>query len=155
MLTKVNYITAQGLARLEQQLARLRHEKYFPLLEQMRDVSEGGYNIDNTEMITLQSQLDMLEAQMQSLEQTIRSAQLIEPQQNTAVVTIGSTVTVQEDGFEPETYLIVGAAEADPGAGYISNESPLGRMLIGQTVGADLNIMSPDGLITYKLLTIS
>ena len=73
----------------------------------------------------------------------------------TAVVTIGSTVTVQEDGFEPETYLIVGAAEADPGAGYISNESPLGRMLIGQTVGADLNIMSPDGLITYKLLTIS
>ncbi len=154
MIPKVSYVTPQGLDRLEKQLVRLRAEKYHPLLEQLRDVSEGGYTIDNTEMITLQAQLEMLESQIITLEDTIRNAQLIEAHHNTAVVTLGSTVTVQEDGYDPEQFVIVGAAEADPDAGYISNESPLGRMLLGQAVGADLKIMSPDGLITYKLLEI-
>jgi transcription elongation factor GreA len=155
MFMKVNYVTAQGLERLEQQLHRLREEKYHPLLEQLRDVSEGGYTIDNTELITLQAQLEMLESQIQTLEDTLRSAQVIAPQQGaTAVVTIGSTVTVQEDGFDPETFFLVGPAEADPTAGYISNESPLGRMLLGKKVGATITIMSPDGPIPYKLLAI-
>lgn len=155
MMPKTNYITPQGLARVEQQLKRLREEKYYPLMEQLRDVGEGGYTIDNTEMITLQAELEMLEAQMQTLEDTIRTAQLIDQHHNTAVVTLGCTVTVQEDGYDPETFILVGPVEADPDAGYISNESPLGRMLLGQPVGAYLNIMSPDGPVHYKLLSIT
>jgi transcription elongation factor GreA len=73
---------------------------------------------------------------------------------NSEVVTIGSTVTVQEESFEPETYYMVGAKEADPRNGKISNESPIGRALMDHRVGDVVEAETPGGKLKFKILKI-
>ena len=70
------------------------------------------------------------------------------------VVTVGSTVTVQEENFDPETYYVVGAKEADPRKGKISNESPIGRALMDHKVGDVVEAETPGGKIKFKILKV-
>jgi transcription elongation factor GreA len=84
----------------------------------------------------------------------LMSAVLIESNGPSDTVTLGSRVTVVEDGFEPETYFIVGSAEADPSSGRISNKSPLGKALIGRRVGDRVAFETPGGQLEMELLRI-
>jgi len=70
------------------------------------------------------------------------------------VVSLGCRVTISEDGCEPETYQIVGRTEADPAHGRISNESPLGKALLGRRTGEAITVQSPDGALRFEILTI-
>jgi transcription elongation factor GreA len=85
----------------------------------------------------------------------LKNAVLIESNGPTDIVTLGSQVTVKEDGFDPETYVIVGSAEANPGKGRISNESPLGKALLGSRVGDRVEFETPGGTLEMELLRIA
>jgi transcription elongation factor GreA len=84
----------------------------------------------------------------------LRSAVIIEPNASTDSVGIGNHVTIQEDGSSEETYHVVGAKEADPRNGRISNESPIGRALMNHKVGETVEVETPGGKINFKILKI-
>lgn len=149
------YVTPEGLRKLEETLNYLKTVKYPQMIEQLQETSAGGYNIDNTEYITTKSEMDMLEARIDELGHVIASAQIITAQQHD-VVGLGNKVVVQVDGEdETESYTIVGAAEADPMEGYISNLSPFGRALLNHKAGDTVTVSSPDGNIKLRIVTIS
>jgi len=94
-----------------------------------------------------------LEGRIQEIEAVLRMAVIVE-KTNSDVVTVSSHVTVQEEGFDPETYHLVGAKEADPRNGKISNESPLGKALMDHKVGDIVEAETPGGKLIFKILKI-
>ena len=95
-----------------------------------------------------------MKAAFKRLEAILRNAVIIEKTQSKGVVFIGSHVTIQEDNFDPETYHLVGATEADPRNGRISHESPIGRALMDKKVGDIAEAETPGGKIKFKILKI-
>ncbi len=96
-----------------------------------------------------------VEGRVYTLEQQVHDAVIIEGNHQEGVVTIGSHVTVLEEGAAtPEIYHMVGSAEADPTEGKISNESPLGAALLGKHVGDKAIVRAPDGNIVFQILTV-
>ena len=98
-----------------------------------------------------------VEGRIKDLEDSLRRAQIIDHDGRNDKVRVGSTVTVAEEGFEDEeeTYHIVGVHEADPTNGRVSNESPLGRALLGAKVGQQIKVNAPDGQIQFTVKAIS
>ena len=94
-----------------------------------------------------------LEGRIQELEAILRSAVIIEKKLS-GVVEVGAHVTIQEEGFDPETFYMVGAKEADPRNGRISNESPIGSALMGHKVGETVEAQTPGGKMKFKILKI-
>jgi len=88
------------------------------------------------------------------VETILKSTAIIEEGGPTDTVSIGHRVTVAEDGGDPETYHIVGSAEADPKSGRISNESPLGRALLGYRVGDEVTVNAPAGVLGFRIIAI-
>jgi transcription elongation factor GreA len=95
-----------------------------------------------------------LEGRIQELEAILRTSVIIEKNENKEVVNIGSLVTLQETGFDPETYHLVGPTEADPRKGRISYESPIGRALLDKKVGDTAEAETPGGKIKFKIIKI-
>ena len=87
-------------------------------------------------------------------EGNLKNAQIIEISGQKDTVTLGCKVTVQEDGYEPETFYLVGSPEADPSKGRISNGSPLGRALMGKGVKDTVEVNTPGGVTTFTILGI-
>jgi transcription elongation factor GreA len=94
-----------------------------------------------------------LEGRIQEIEAALRTAVIIEKNYGDAV-NVGSHVTVQEEDFDPETFYVVGAKEADPRNGRISNESPIGSALMGHKVGEVVEATTPGGKIKFKILKV-
>jgi transcription elongation factor GreA len=112
------------------------------------DVSENaGYE-------EAKRQQGFVEGRIITVQAMLESAVLIEANGPSDEVILGSCVTVVEDGWEPESYTIVGSAEADPGAGRISNESPLGKALMGHKVGQTVAFETPGGAAEVEILSI-
>src|SRR5258706_226171 len=95
-----------------------------------------------------------LEGRIKELEAILRNAVIIEKSEDHGVVAIGSEVTIQEDGLDPETYYLVGPTEADPRKGRISHESPIGRAIIDKKVGDIAEAETPGGKIKFKIVKI-
>jgi transcription elongation factor GreA len=92
---------------------------------------------------------------IRTLEDILRGARLIEHAERDGKVHLGNTVVVQTNGDGPETYTLVGSAEAEPGEGFISNESPLGQALLDQAIGNDVTVMTPDGELHFHILAVT
>ncbi|MBI9043428.1 MAG: transcription elongation factor GreA [Anaerolineaceae bacterium] len=148
----VTYITPKGLEKLENELNYLRIEKrreIAPLLH--FSMSETG---DNEYMLALEEKA-FLERRILQLEKLLSNIHVINPGQNdSGQVEVGNTVVIREGNLSIETYTIVGVAEADPSIGLISNESPLGEVLLGSSVGDDIEIEVPDGKLTFRVLAV-
>ena len=105
-------------------------------------------------MIVLEEQA-FVEGRIRQLAQLLCNVKVIQPgQQHNGVVELGSTVVLREGDITAETYTIVGAAEANPAIGFISNESPLGKALLGSKAGDDLEIKAPAGLLKFRVLAV-
>jgi transcription elongation factor GreA len=119
---------------------------------------EGGDIQENAEYEDARNERAFVEGRILTLEMILSKAVLIEDGTGpTDHVGLGSRVTVVEvngEEGEPENYHVVGSAEADPVAGRISNESPLGRRLMGSKVGDIVKVNAPDGLINFKIIAI-
>jgi transcription elongation factor GreA len=149
-------LTREGLRQLELELDQLVQERRPEIAERIRQARDFGDISENAEYTEAKNEQSLVEGRIQTLEVMIRNAVLIEDEpREQGVVAVGASVTVStEDG--DETYAIVGAAEADPLRGRISNESPLGRALLGHRAGEEVEWASPNGTTsTVKILSVS
>jgi transcription elongation factor GreA len=150
------YLTTEGRQKLEEELSTLRTTKRAEVAEMIKDAKEAGDISENAAYDEAKEQQALLEARIRQIEEMLHRAQQIETTSDTSHVGIGSTVTVAEPGAQPETFRVVGSAEADPAHGTISNESPLGRALLGKTVGQSASYSTPGGeVMEFQILQIS
>lgn len=150
------FLTPEGVVKLKAELQELVTVKRSALAARLRDAIKMGDLSENADYIMAKEEQAFLEGRIQELENMLRSAILIESSANGrgGLVSIGSTVTVQEPGEEPETFRLVGAQEASPREGKISNESPFGKALLGKRVGETAQAETPTGVIRLKILKI-
>ncbi len=149
------YLTAEGAEKLKAELAELKGPKRAALAARLRSAIQMGDLSENADYAKAKEDQAFLEGRIQELEYLLANAIIVEKtDENKDIVSIGDTVTIQEEGFEPETYHIVGAKEADPSRGRISNESPIGRALLDHRVGDVVTAQTPGGTIQLKILKI-
>jgi transcription elongation factor GreA len=148
-------LTKEGLRQLELELDQLVKVRRTEIAERIRHARDFGDISENAEYTEAKNEQSLLEGRIQTLEAMIRNAVLIEDEpREQGVVTVGASVTVTDDDGD-ETYAIVGAAEADPLRGRISNESPLGRALLGHRAGDEVEWTSPSGISRVTILSVS
>ncbi len=154
MNSKTTYISKDGLERLREELAEMTNVRRPEIAQRIHDAKEHGDLSENAEYEDAKNEQAFVEGRIQTLETMIKNATLIDENHSTDHVQIGSTVTVTgEDG--EESFMIVGSAEAKPAEGRISNESPVGRALLGRKKGEKVVVKVPAGDFTYKILKIS
>lgn len=145
-MEKTVYLTREGLAKLEEELHQLRTVRRQQVAERIRRAKEFTNTVDNAEYDDAKNEQAFVEGRIQALEHKLANAVVIEHQAGPAgYVRLGSQVTVIDtDGLE-DVYTIVGSAEADPKTGRISNESPIGRALLGHRTGDKVSVVAPGG----------
>jgi transcription elongation factor GreA len=153
MTQQQTYLTREGEQKLKAELTELTGPRREELAQRLRSAIQMGDLSENADYHKAKEDQAFLEGRIQEIEYILRSAVIIE-KTGTDVVSVGSTVTVQEDNYDPETYYVVGAKEADPRKGRISNESPIGRALIDHKVGEVVEAETPGGKVKFKILKI-
>lgn len=148
------YVTPEGLKKLEEELEHLRTVKRHEVAQRLHEAMEGGELIENAEYEAAKNEQAFVEGRILELEHMLAQAQVIEPGKSTGVVGIGSTVVIQESSKPSETYTIVGAAEANPRDGLISNESPLGQALLDHKAGDEVDVRAPAGTLRFRIVKI-
>jgi transcription elongation factor GreA len=146
------YLTKEGFQKLQDELDYLRKAKRQEVAERLHEAMEGGELIENAEYEAAKNEQAFVEGRIQELEVILATAHIIEGQHDPTSVEVGDKVVIQEEDGEPEEYTIVGAAEADPRAGKISNESPLGKALLNRSPGDIITVEAPGGSFQVKLL---
>lgn len=148
------FLTSEGYQRLEQELEYLRTTRRQEVALRLHEALEEGDILENAELEDARNEQAFVEGRILTLETMLRNAVIIEAKGPRDTVGLGSRVTVVEGATPPETYHIVGSAEADPIKGLISNESPLGRALMGRKVGELANVNAPDGVLVFEIVSI-
>lgn len=147
-------VTKEGLERLKAELAELKDVKMPHITEAVAEARSHGDLRENAGYEAARHDQMMAKRRIDELEDLVRHAEIIEEGDAPAgTVGLGSRVTVDFDG-EEEQYTIVGAIEARPTAGLISNESPLGRALLGRRAGQTTSFSAPGGITTIKVLRV-
>ncbi len=154
-MTEPTYLTAEGAARLNKELTELKGPQRQALAKRLRDAIQMGDLSENADYHKAKEDQGFLEGRIQELEYILRNATIVEETAGPKdVVAVGVRVTVEETGGDPETFYLVGAKEADPRAGKISHESPIGRALMGHRLGETVEAETPAGKIKLKILKI-
>lgn len=154
-MSESTYLTPDGAEELKQELDRLLHERRPELAQKLKEAVAQGDLKENADYHDTREQQAFVEGRIQYLENVLRSATIINNNGASDIVQLGSEVTIREDGFdEDETYMIVGAAEANPREGKISHESPIGAALLGQKKGAQVRVKTPGGTTIFKIRKI-
>lgn len=149
------YLTAEGAEELRQELDTLVNVRRPELARKLREAVEDGDLKENANYHDAREQKALVEGRIQYLENVLRSAQIITRDGSSDVVQLGSEVTIREEGAdEDETYVIVGAAEANPREGRISHESPLGRALLNHRAGDVVKVDAPDGSFMVRIIKV-
>jgi len=153
--TQLTYLTAEGAAKLEAELRELKGPKRDALARRLRDAIQMGDLSENADYHKAKEDQGFLEGRIQELEFALNNAIIVEETSGPKnVVAVGLRVTVQENDTEPEVFQMVGVQEADVRAGKISHESPIGRALMDHRVGEAVEVETPGGKISLKILKI-
>ncbi len=148
------YITAEGLAKLKQELARLKQARK-DIAARIQDAKELGDLSENAEYAEAKNVQAFNEGRIIEIENILKNAELIDNSKTDGYIKIGSQVTVfEEDKKKQQTFTIVGSSEANPANGSISNESPLGQAFIGHKVGENIEVQVPKGIVRYKIVAV-
>ena len=156
---KPHLLTTEGLEKLTGELEHLCTVGREEVAERLHRAFEDGQDddfVDNAELEAARNAQSFLEGRIKELEEILKNYQIIddndEPHDH---VRVGDWVTVSEDGVdENERYHLVGAAEANPAEGRISNESPLGKALLGAKVGDEVRVKAPNGILEFRVVKI-
>lgn len=149
------YLTKEGFQKLQDELEYLRTAKRQEVAERLHEAMEGGELIENAEYEAAKNEQAFVEGRIQELEIILAAAHIIDEHSahnDPNLVQVGDTVVIQEDNAKPEEYVIVGAAEADPRSGKISNESPLGKALLNHRPGDIVTVDAPGGSFKVKVV---
>ncbi len=149
------FLTRDGYRKLQDELDYLRTYKRQEIAERLHEAMDGGELIENAEYEAAKNEQAFVEGRIKELEILLAMARVIDETPPAAdVVQVGSTVTIQEEGLESEQYTIVGAAEANPADGRISNESPLGKALLNRKIGEKVQVDAPAGTFVVSILKV-
>ncbi|HVS79239.1 MAG TPA: transcription elongation factor GreA [Candidatus Saccharimonadales bacterium] len=152
-MKKTFRLTAEGLEELKAELKNLISQRGH-VAERIKAARELGDLSENAEYQTAREEQDRLEARISELDHILQNSQLIKKPKSDGHVSLGSKVTLK-DGGKPLQYQVVGTMEADPTEGKISDESPIGKALLGKKVGDKVELKTPAGNHTYKITDIS
>jgi len=146
-------LTKEGKKQLEERLEELKNKKRREVAERIKEAREFGDISENAEYDAAKEEQAKVEGEINEIEAKLRLATVIDDV-DTSVVSVGCTVTLRDANDNEKILTIVGTAEADPFKGRISNESPIGRGLIGHKTGARVEITVPNGKQIYKIVKI-
>ncbi len=153
-MAEPTYLTPEGETKLKLELETLKGPRRLEIAKRLRSAIQMGDLSENADYHKAKEDQGFLEGRIQEIEYMLRNAVIIEPNASRDVVGIGNHVTIQEGDYPPETYHVVGAKEADPRSGKISNESPIGRALMEHRVGDVVQADTPGGRLSIKILQI-
>ncbi len=155
MPEKPTFLTPEGRAKLEAELENLRTVRRAEVAERIHSAKEEGDIMENSAYDEAKNEQAFVEGRIMTLEQMLKNAVMIDATRASDMVGLGTYVTVAERGKrDDEIFQIVGSAEADPLKGRISNESPVGRSLLGKRVGDEIQVRIPDGVRYLKSIDI-
>lgn len=150
-----HYLTPEGAEALKVELEQLKDTGRKELAKRLREAIQMGDLSENADYHKAKEDQAFLEGRIMELEFLLKHAVIIDTSvQKRDTVQVGATVTVQEADYPPDTYRLVGAKEADPKNGRISNESPVGKALIDGRVGDEVTVTTPGGSYQLKILKI-
>lgn len=153
-MAESTYLTKEGAARLKVELEELKGPRRNDLARRLRSAVQMGDLSENADYHKAKEDQAFLEGRIQEIEFLLRNAVIIEKNASSEVVALGNHVTIQEPGSPPETYHLVGAKEADPRNGRISNESPIGRAIVDHRIGDTVEVKTPNGSRKIQILRI-
>jgi len=151
------YLTKEGYEKLESELDYLINVRRKEVANQIAEAKAEGDISENAGYDEAKNAQAFLEGRIREVENRIRNAQLIDEMADMPanIVALGRTVVVKEVGTDlEETYAIVGSVEVDPKNGRISNESPMGKALLGKKIGDKVTVKTPGGEIQFKILKL-
>ena len=156
MAQKETYLTPGGQKKLEEELEHLRGVRRQQVANRIQQAKEIGGTVDNAEYEEAKDEQSFVEGRILTLEKLIQDSTLIDEEKahHASKVQIGSTVSITGSDKKTEKYTIVGSAEADPKESRISNESPVGRALLGKRVGDEVQINVPKGVLRFIITKI-
>lgn len=151
-----SFLTSEGFQKLQEELDFLRTTKREQIADRLHEAIEGGELLDNAELEAAKNEQAFVEGRIKELEILLATARVVDEKDvDKEIIQVGNFVEIQEVGSrEVERYEIVGVAETDPGAGKISNESPVGKSLIGKRVGDKVQVDAPAGSYVVKVLKV-
>lgn len=152
---KINYVSAEGLEKLKQELHELKTVRRREVASRIEVAKALGDLSENAEYHEAKDEMALLEGRITEIEEMLKNIQVIEEETGAkGVVRVGSTVKVSVNDKE-RTFHIVGSSEADPLSGKISNESPIGSALLGTKAGDSVVVTTPAGRTEYHVLEVS
>jgi transcription elongation factor GreA len=155
MIDKPVFLTAEGRAKLEKELEFMISVRRREVAQRIHSAKDQGDISDNAEYEDAKNEQAFVEGRILELESKVRNAVLIANEGNTSgKATLGCTVTILDDEGAKVRYTIVGSSEASPKDGRISNESPVGKSLLGRSVGEDVLVRTPGGSVNYTILSV-
>ena len=155
MTQKTTVLTQDGYDKLVEKLNYLKSVKRLEVAERLNIAISLGDLSENSEYDDAKNEQGHLEAEIRELEAKLNNSDIIQGVSLGDTISVGSKVVIREvDTDETETYMIVGSTEADPDEGKISNESPVGAALIGQSAGTVIQIHAPAGILEYEIVEI-
>ena len=154
--TKKNILTYEGLKALEDELHELKVNRRREVAQKIKEAREQGDLSENAEYDAAKDEQRDIEARIEELEKILKNAEVVvEEEADLDKVSIGCSVKILDCEFEEELeYKIVGSTEANSLKGKISNESPVGKALLGKKVGDTVTVETPAGEFSYKVLSI-
>ena len=156
MSEKAVYLTPEGRAKLQEELRYLLEVKRPEIAERIKAAKEFGDTTDNADFEEAKNEQAFVEGRILTLEKMLSNAVMIDNSNLTRdVVRLGSRVTVVDQDGTSEQYIIVGSAEVNPLEGKISNESPVGRALLGRRPGESVEVLVPAGKLRFTIAEIN
>ena len=154
-MAEKQFLTPEGFKKLKEDLRQLRELSRTTVAAKMKDAREMGNVLENVVFDAAVEEQNYIDGKIQEIENILSNAHIVTKEDRVAgVVMIGSKVVVECEG-KSDTFTIVGSAEADPTNKYISNESPVGKALLGEKLGAHVKIETPIFKVVYKIKEIS
>lgn len=149
-----HYLSKERYEELLCELEAMKTSGRIEIAERLKRAKEFGDLSENAEYSAAREAQDRLEMRLDELEDIVKNVVLIEKPKKRDVVSVGSSVVVRKNDAEERTFTIVGSTEADPASGRISNESPIGSVLLGTKVGETVSVQSPTGETRYTIVEI-
>jgi transcription elongation factor GreA len=154
MMNKTFRLTKDGIAEMQSELQSLLRERG-PVAERIKTAREFGDLNENAEYSAARAEQDKNEARIAEIERILQNAELIGDKKGNGTVVLGGTVKLRSSNGKTKEFQVVGTVEADPLNGKISDESPIGKELLGKKVGDELEIKMPAETTVYKITEIS
>jgi transcription elongation factor GreA len=153
-MNKEYLLTQERYEEMKAELAEMKTTRREELSARLRFAISQGDLSENADYHKAKEDQAFLEGKIKEYEEMLAGAKIIQKGNSKGVVDVGSTVTIQEGSYPEETYFVVGANEADPGKGRISNESPIGSALLGHKAGDKVIAQTPGGKMEFKILKV-